>query len=75
LIHEYKLEEMFYQIKAATGSLNFTDYPVIGCFIEMLEMIVEGDYNPRCFYWYDENCSTPHNLEETLTHFTEEVTE
>jgi hypothetical protein len=75
LIHEYKLEEMFYQIKAATGSLNFTDYPVIGSFIEMLEMIVEGDYNPRCFYWYDENCSTPHNLEETLTHFTEEVTE
>lgn len=75
LIHEYKLEAMFYQIKAATGSLNFTDYPVVGNFIELLEDIVEGDYNPPCFYWYEENCSTPHTLEETLTHFAEEETE
>ena len=75
LIHEYKLEEMFYQIKAATGSLNFTDYPVISNFLDQLQNIVEGYYNPHCFYWRDENCTTLHTLEETLQHFREETTE
>lgn len=73
LIHEYKLEEMFYQIKAATGALNFTDYPVISRFLEMLETITEGYYNPPCFYWKDEACTTPHTLADTINHFREET--
>ena len=75
LISEYKLEEMFFQIKAATGSLNFTDYPVISNFLEMLYYIVDGDYDPPCFLWRDENCTTAHTLNETLKHFKEEATE
>lgn len=75
LINEYNLEEMFYQIKAAMGSLNFTDYPVVGSFIEMLDDVVDCNYNPNCFYWADENYSTPHTAGETLTHFREETAE
>jgi hypothetical protein len=75
LLQEYKLEEAFYQIKAAMGSLNFSDPPVINKFLEQLEYITEESYNPSCFYWRDENCTTPHTLKETLQHFAEEATE
>lgn len=75
LINEYKLEEIFYQIKAAMGSLNFSDPPVIGQFLVLLNKIVEGYYNPACFYWREENCTKLHTLEETLKHFREETTE
>ena len=75
LINEHKLEELFYQIKAAVGSLNFTDSIVIGGFLTMFESIVDGDYNPACFTWRDENCSTLHTARETLEHFKEEATE
>jgi hypothetical protein len=74
LIHEYKLEEMFYQIKAAMGSLNFLDNPVITRFINMLEEITTGVYNPNSFYWKEENCTTLHTCEETLNHFEMEDT-
>ena len=75
LINEYKLEEIFYQIKAAMGSLNFSDPPVIGQFLVLLNKIVEGYYNPACFYWREENCTKLHTLEETIKHFREETTE
>lgn len=75
LIHEYKLEEVFYQIKAAMGSLNFTDYPVISGFLDMLKRLDDGCYNPACIYWRDENCTTLHTVAETLEHFREEITE
>lgn len=72
LIHEYKLEELFYQVKAAIGCFNFTDYPVLSKLIDHLNYIVNGDYNPACFIWRDENCLVMHTLSETLNHFTEE---
>lgn len=75
LIHEYKLEELFYQVKAAIGSLNFTDFPVMSRFVELLADIVDGSYTPACFYWRDENCTTLHTFEETIKHFAEEATE
>lgn len=75
LLQEFKLEETFYQIKAAMGSLNFSDPPVINKFIECLEQITAEIFNPSCFYWRDENCTTAHTLTETLQHFTEEATE
>ena len=75
LVNEFKLEEVFYQIKAAVGSFNFSDPPVVSRFFQHLEAIVCGDYNPRCFYWRDENCTTPHNYTETIQHFREEITE
>lgn len=77
-IREYKLEELFYQIKAAVGSFNFTDYPVVNKLLQHLSYIIEADYNPACFYWVDEGCKTLHSLQETLEHFSEtneEVTE
>ena len=77
LINEYKLEEIFYQIKAAMGSLNFSDPPVINQFIVMLSNIVDEANNPACFLWRDEGCTTPHTYKETIEHFklNEEVTE
>lgn len=75
LIHEYKLEELFYQIKAAVGSINFADYPVMGQFLTHLDTITERSYNPRCFLWRDENCITLHTFDETFKHFAEEATE
>lgn len=75
LLSEYKLEELFYQIKVAVGSLNFTDYIVLNEFISMMNNIISGRYNPAVFYWTEENCSTLHTLSDTLAHFTEEETE
>jgi hypothetical protein len=75
LIHEYKLVELFYQIKAAIGSINFTDHPVISSFLGMFYDIVENIYNPNCFYWKDEGCTTLHSCEETLNHFKTEDAE
>lgn len=75
LIHEYKLEELFYQIKAAIGSLNFLDYPVLDRFLNDLSYIVSGRFSPNCFYWRDENCTTLHTFKETKEHFAQEVTE
>lgn len=75
LIKEYKLEELFYQVKAAVGSINFTDYPVMSHFVDQLNNLVHNYYNPNCFLWRDENCTTLHNLEETLKHFEERTAE
>ena len=75
LIHSYKLEELFYQVKAAIGSFNFTDYPVLSRFISLLRDVADGYYNPACFYWKDENCTALHTLSETLKHFNQEATE
>lgn len=75
LINEYKLEELFYQVKAAMGSLNFSDPPVISKFLELLNDVVEEATNPKCFYWRDENCTTPHTWKETFEHFREETAE
>lgn len=72
LIADFKLEELFYQIKAAISSINFSDPPVISAFIRDLSNIVEGEYDPHVFLWPDENCTTLHNLQETLDHFKEE---
>ena len=69
LIHELKLEELFYQVKAAIGSLNFLDYPVMNQFLQILNAIADGDYNPACFYWRDEGCTQLHTFDETLNHF------
>lgn len=73
LINSYSIEELFYQIKTAVGSLNFSDPPVMNVFIDKLDNICQGIYNPACFLWRDENCTTAHTLEETLNHFTEET--
>lgn len=73
LVQEFKLEEAFYQIKAATGSFNFSDPPVVSGFIRMLNDIVCGDYHPACFLWRDENCTTLHTYEETVQHFAERI--
>jgi len=75
LIHEFKLEEMFYQIKAAVGSFNFSDPPVVGGFLRMLGNIIDGAHNPACFYWRDENCTKAHTYSETIKHFREEIAE
>lgn len=75
LIHEFKLEELFYQIKAAIGSINFSDPPVMRHFINDLQAIADERYTPACFYWRDENCTTLHTAKETLEHFIEEETE
>lgn len=73
LISEYKLEEVFYQVKAAMGSVNFTDYPVMSQFLTQLDNIAREYNNPKCFLWRDENCTMLHTLEETLQHFKEDA--
>lgn len=73
LISEFKLEDLFYQIKAAVGSLNFVDYTVMRRFIEHLESVVRGDYTPACFLWKEENCTVKHTYKETIEHFMEEA--
>lgn len=75
LIKEYKLEELFYQIKAAVSSINFTDYPVMSRFVEQLNDLANNYYHPNCFLWRDENCTVLHTLEETLKHFEERTAE
>jgi hypothetical protein len=62
-------------VKAAVGSINFTDYPVMSHFVDQLINLVNNYYNPNCFLWRDENCTTLHNLEETLKHFEERTAE
>ena len=74
LISQFKLEDLFYQIKAAVGSLNFVDYTVMSRFISHLSNIADGTYDPRCFLWRDENCTTLHTINETLEKFKEELT-
>ena len=73
LISQFKLEDLFYQIKAAVGSLNFVDYAVMGRFMSHLASIVEGNFDPQCFLWRDENCNTLHTFQETLEHFKEDL--
>ena len=75
LFSQYKLEELFFQIKAAVGSLNFVDYTVMSEFITSLTNIVEGYYKPACFYWRDEGCKTLHTYDETYKHFIEGAVE
>ena len=69
LINQYSVEELFYQIKAAIGSLNFLDPPVMNNFLDTLYSICDGTYNPPCFLWKDENCTIEHTLNETINHF------
>lgn len=71
LIRENKYEELFFQIKAAVGSLNFCDYTVLGSYKELMTYIVNGNYKPKCFYWKDEGCTTAHTYAETINHFKE----
>ena len=75
LFSQYKLEELFFQIKSAVGSLNFVDYTVMSEFITSLKNIVDGRYNPACFYWRDEGCKTLHTYAETYKHFIEGAVE
>lgn len=75
LINAYKLEEMFYQVKAAVGSINFTDYPVISKFLEQLSYIADSTYTPRCLSWRDEDCAILHTFQETINHFMEEASQ
>lgn len=75
LIQRYQIEELFYQVKTAVGSLNFLDPPVMDRFMEHLAGIVNGSYNPACFYWRDENCTTLHTFKETMEHLREETAE
>ena len=75
LIQRYQIEELFYQVKTAVGSLNFLDPPVMDRFKEHLYSIVNGSYNPACFYWRDENCTTLHTYKETMEHLREETAE
>ena len=72
LIADFNLEDLFYQIKAAVSSINFTDFIVIGAFMTDLQHIIDGDYNAPCFLWRDEDCTTLHTLNETLEHFKED---
>lgn len=71
LIREYNLENLFYQIKAAVGSLNFYDGAVIDRFISHLNYLFE-DYNPKCILWPTENNNELHTAEETLQHYLSE---
>lgn len=75
LFSQYKLEELFYQIKTAVGSLNFVDYVVMSEFISHLKRLIAHSYNPACFYWKEDGCKTLHTYSETYEHFIKESVE
>ena len=69
LIRDFNLETLFYQVKAAVGSLNFTDYIVINEFLELFSQIANGYYTPHCFSIIDEGCTTMYTAKEICDKF------
>lgn len=75
LIQQYSYLQLFLQVKAATGSLNMTDYTVLRRFATDVENMYHYEINgytgivPSIIWREENNLLKAHSIKETLEHY------